>query len=170
MQLWESCKKGYGKVIPAFPKVLVVMLKRYSTNDGNKNFSPIKLSHLVDLREHSSDVKGASSTTRKSKEDAGVENECSLIVLSAVVAYHGSSLHVGHYKTVIYINEDVMLTLDESCIQQTSKAETARLSTDAYIMVYERAGVIDCRSPQEQFCTTAYSFIKSSKCQDVQTI
>jgi len=169
--LWEICKKEYGKVIQFFPKVLVAMLKRYSTNDGKeeKNLSPIKLSHLVDLREHSSDVKGASSTTIKSKEDAEVENECSLIVLRAVVAHHGSSLHVGHYKTVIYINEDVMLTLDESCIQQTSMAETARLSPDAYIMVYERAGVIDCRSPQEQFCNTAYYFIKSSKCQDVQT-
>ena len=98
------------------------MLKRYSTNDGKeeKSLSPIKLSHLVDLREHSSDVKVASSIARKSKEDAEVENECSLFVLRPVVAHHGSSLHVGHYRTVIYINEDVMVTLDDSCIRQTS--------------------------------------------------
>ena len=139
-----GAKKGYGKVIQAFPNVLVVMLKRYSTNDGKeeKNLFPIKLRHLVDLREHSSDVTVASSIARKSKDDAEVENECSIFVLRVVAAHHGSSLHVGHYTTVIYINKDVMLTLDDSCIQHTSMAETARLSTDAYSMVYERADVI----------------------------
>ena len=143
MQLWKSCKEGYGKIIKAFPKVLVTMLKRYSSSDGKeqKNMSHINISHVVDLHEHSSEVK-SDHVLSKCKEKKDAENGCSLFVLRAVVAHHGSSLDAGHYSTIIYIKEDIMLTLDGSCIQQTTITEKDRLLSDAYIIIYERADVI----------------------------
>ena len=118
-------------------------MKRCSASDGKeqKDFSPIFLTNVVDLYEHSNKVSADSTVINSCCEKNQRDRECSVYILRAVIAHHDSSPHVGHYSTIIYIKE-IMFTLDGSSIHERTTPEKVRLETDAYILLYERFDIV----------------------------
>ena len=94
----EVSKKGHGKAIQMLPTVLVTMLKQCSASDGKEqnHLSPIFISTLVYLYEQSNKVSIDSTVINNCSEKKQHDRECSMYILRAVIAHHGSSIEVGH--------------------------------------------------------------------------
>ena len=129
--------KGYGKSILGYPPVLMIVIKRYSYDRevemSTKNRKCVLTDYFVTLEMH-----GAANPIKGNLESETCHSQCgSKYMLRSVLLHHGNSPDVGHYTTLVYLTENLVIFCDDLNIKFATSETVNMANTDGYIFVYE---------------------------------
>ena len=158
----KEATKGYGKVILRAPKVLAISVNRYQYDRKlgmqGKTRKTIQPSYIVELHHHSinNKVKGAEICgSEDSNGNIYTQNR-----LRACVIHHGNTPSNGHYSACAYINENVLVNLNDGTVKVVDAASHPDIATDGYIFLYEKVDIFLYEKVDEsRLAKYAHSFL-----------